>query len=188
MSTNIPDAMQRLIDRADIADAMCRYARGVDRGAWELVRSGYHVDAYDDHGDYKGDIDGLIIWLDQRFAGVDNSMHLLGNSLIEFASDYVALVETYFVSRRLRPLTEAERALAGRKDAPSDAVCREAWGRYVDRFERRDGDWRVAHRLVVLEQSSMSIALGGARGGTATWGQRDADDPVFVARRKLLRP
>jgi hypothetical protein len=168
-------ALQRLVDKDEIQDAMSRYARGVDRGDWDLVRSTYHADAVDEHGDFKGTIDGLIAWLDQRFAGVDNSMHFLGNCLIEFAGPDLALVETYFVSRRLRPPTTDE----GRTVGPRDAMCREAWGRYVDRFERRDGEWRVARRTVVLEASSTALALGGARTGPLTWGRRDRTDRLY---------
>lgn len=181
-SPSTDDAMQRLIDQQAIRDALCQYARGVDRGDWDLVRSTYHEDAHDDHGGYKGPIDGLIAWLDARFTGVDNSMHFLGNCLVEFAGPDLALVETYFVSRRLRPPNEEERKTL----SPNDALCREAWGRYVDRFERRDGTWRVAHRTVVIEASSTSIALGGARVHPLTWGQRDRGDRLYEARSEIL--
>lgn len=175
-------ALRRLIDKDEIRDALCRYARGVDRGDWELMRSTYHADAHDEHGDYKGSIDGLIEWLEQRFAGVDNSMHFLGNCLIEFTGPDVALVETYFVSRRLRPPNGDECKTAG----PLDAICREGWGRYVDRFERRDdGQWRVAHRTVVLEASSTALALGGKRNSPLTWGQRDRSDRLYQAQAEL---
>ena len=68
-------ALHRLLDKSEIYDSICRYARGIDRGDWDLVRSTYHPDADDDHVEYKGGIDGLIEWLDKRFAGIDNSMH-----------------------------------------------------------------------------------------------------------------
>lgn len=178
------ETLQRLADRAEIQDCLCRYARGVDRGDWDLVRSTYHLDAHDQHGEYRGDIDGLIAWLDQRFAGVDNSMHFLGNCLIEFAGPDHAFVETYFASRRLRPPTEAERAglQAG------DQLCREAWGRYADQFERRDGEWRVARRVVVIETGYTSVALGGERSAAApsTWGSRDGSDPIYRSREELF--
>jgi hypothetical protein len=182
ISTN-DDVLQRLIARAEIQDMLCRYARGVDRGDWDLVRSTYHDDAWDEHGDYRGGIDGLIQWLDARFAGVDNSMHFLGNCLIEFATPDLALVETYFVSRRLRPPTVDESARVGARDM----FAREAWGRYVDRFERRaDGAWRVAHRTVVIEAASTSPALGGARIAALSWGRRDGEDRVFQARAEIF--
>jgi SnoaL-like domain len=183
MNTSHPDAaLAQLLDKDAIRDALCLYARGVDRGDWDLVRSTYHPDAYDDHGGYKGGIDGLIQWLDERFAGVDNSMHFLGNCLIEFASPDLALVETSFVSRRLRPPEGPERERLG----PNDAVSREAWGRYVDRFERRGGPWRVAHRTVVLEASSSSVALGGMRTSPLTWGYRNGKDRLYAAQAEIF--
>ena len=178
------DTLRRMADRAEIQDCLCRYARGVDRGDWDLVRSTYHDDAEDQHGEYSGGIDGLIDWLDQRFAGVDNSMHFLGNSLIEFAAPDFAFVETYFSSRRLRAPLAAER----KELQPNDQICREAWGRYADHFERRNGEWRVIKRLVVLESSYTSIAFGGERSRTTagTWGCRNREDPTYFERRALF--
>ena len=177
------NALQRLLDKDQIRDAICRYAQGVDRGDWERVRSGYHPDAYDAHGDYQGGVGGFIDWLKKRFDGVDNSMHFLGQSLIEFAGPDVALVETYFVSRRLRPATHKEQSSLN----TGDAIAREGWGRYVDRFERRDGQWRVAHRTVVLEAVSSSVAQGGVRSaGALTWGDRKGNDRLDALRAELF--
>jgi hypothetical protein len=178
-------AIQQLVDRAEIQDCLCRYARGVDRGDWDLVRSAYHPGAIDQHGDYQGDIEGFITWLEQRFTGADNSTHFLGNCLIEFVAADHAFVETYFISRRLRPPTDEERNAL----LPGDRICREAWGRYADHFERRSGQWRVARRLVILEASSTAIALGGERstGKNTVWSSRDTSDPSYRSRAALLR-
>lgn len=182
LDTTLDDAqmLRRLIDERQIRDAMCRYARGVDRGDWDLVRTGYHADAMDEHGDYVGDIDGFIEWLDRRFKGIDNSMHFLGQTLIEFAGPDVALVETYFVSRRLSPPKQGDVAGAG------DALAREAWGRYVDRFERRGGAWKVAHRTVVLEGLSTALAIGGQRVPGRRWGRRDRSDRLYEVQQEIF--
>ncbi|QKS00625.1 nuclear transport factor 2 family protein [Sphingomonas sp. CL5.1] len=175
--------MQRLIDKDEIRDAIVRYAHGVDRGDWEMVRSGYHPDAYDAHGEYCGGVDGLLRWLDERFAGVDNSMHFLGQSLFEFAGPELALVETCFVSHRLRAPTSAEASDL----APDDAIVREGWGRYVDRFERRNGQWRVAHRTVVMEAMSSAIGRGGRRKtGPQRWSDRKGSDRVNELRVEIF--
>jgi hypothetical protein len=64
---------------------------------------------------------------------------------------------------------------------------REAWGRYVDRFERRaDGAWKVADRVVVIEASSGALAIGGARRGDLSWGQRDRSDPLYRAYAQIF--
>lgn len=175
-------ALQSVLDRTAIADTMCRYARGVDRSDWALVRSTYHPDAYDDHGDFKGGVDDLIDWLDRRFAGAQNGMHFLGNSLIEFAGPDIALVETYFVSQRLRPQQENEGVLA----KPGGALCRLSWGRYVDRFERRDGDWRVARRTVVLDAVYTAPVADALRTGAGVWGARDGGDHLWTVRAGLF--
>lgn len=65
---------------------------------------------------------------------------------------------------------------------PRNAMCREAWGRYVDRFERHDGQCRVAQRTVVLEASFFSGALDGARTSALTWGRRDCGDHLYKYR------
>lgn len=176
--------LQRLADRAEIQDCLCRYVRGVDRGDWEAVRSTYHPDANDHHVEYRGGVDGLIAWLEKRFDGIDNSTHFLGNCLIEFAADDFAFVETYYVAHRLRPPSEAERAHL----QSGDMICRASWGRYVDHFERRAGQWRVSDRLVVNEASYNSVALGGARSLSIanTWGRRDSSDPVYRSRQELF--
>jgi hypothetical protein len=173
---------QRLADRAEIYEVMCRYARGVDRGDYELLRSAYHVDAYDDHGEYKGNVDGFIEWLRARFHGFDNSVHFLGNCLIEFAGPDLALVETYYASRRLRAPEGAERTGL----TPNDAICRQAWGRYLDRLERRHGEWRIARRVVVVDARFTSVARGGERSGQSTWGTRDPSDPYYAVRAQVF--
>jgi SnoaL-like protein len=183
MHENTTEKLQRLVDRAEIYDVMCRYARGIDRGDPDFIKPAYHPDAYDDHGDYKGNIDGFIEWLGTRFVNFDNSMHFLGNCLIEFAGPDLALVETYYASRRLRaPVADECAGLA-----PDDVICRQAWGRYLDRFERRNGEWRIANRIVVVDARFTSVAKGGARNGPSTWGTRDRSDPYYAVRAEVFR-
>jgi len=175
------NAMRWLLDREEIDDALRRYARGVDRGAWQLVRSAYHDDAFDDHGDFKGGVDALVAWLHERFDGLDNSVHQLSNCLIERAGDDLALVETYFVSSRVIPPPVAESGEMG----DEDALCRQAWGRYVDRFERRDGAWRIAQRRVVLDARMTFVVTGTARSAGPNWGSRDGSDALWVQRAEI---
>ncbi|MBT2304859.1 nuclear transport factor 2 family protein [Variovorax paradoxus] len=46
---------------------------------------------------YKDGIPGLLEWLERRHASVEQSMHFLGNRLIEFLSETCAIAETYCV-------------------------------------------------------------------------------------------
>jgi hypothetical protein len=66
-----------------------------------------------------------------------------------------------------------------------DAISRDYWGRYVDIFERREGQWRVAHRTVVPEAKSESLALFSARVQPQLWGRRDMNDRLYAAQTEI---
>jgi len=177
------DNSARLRDRAEIQDLMARYARAVDRRDWETVRATFHSDAHDDHGEYKGGVDGFIEWVSRRHEKVTQSMHFLGNCLIEFTGPDVALVETYFIARQTygADATAARSMIAG-VGIPPGPVEGEIWGRYVDLAERRQGVWLTARRTVVFEvvQAHPATSLPLA----ASWAQarRDTGDPVYAMR------
>lgn len=153
-------SLRELLERDKIHAALRAYARGVDRQEWNLVRGAYHPDAYDDHGGYKGDLPGLMDWLQRRHANIEQSMHFLGNCTIDFKSPDVAIAETYCVAyqRYGEEARETIRLWLGDVElAPGMKVMAELSCRYVDRFERRNGTWRIAHRTVVMEEVKANI-------------------------------
>lgn len=173
------EALQRLIDKDEIRDVMARYCRGVDRADWDLVRSTYHTDAYDDHGDYKGGVDGFIAFAKSRTGGATQVMHFLGECLIEFASPAMAIAETYFfTAHTLGPEAQRQYGATGK----SGPVQLSHYGRYVDRMEQRDEVWRIAHRIVVFETTR--LALGEVPPIKPDWAghRRDREDPIFRMR------
>jgi hypothetical protein len=172
------EALQQLIDREEIRDLMARYARGVDRADWQAVRETYHADAHDDHGDYKGGVDGFIEFAQTRTGGAPQCMHFLGQCLIEFAGPDAAIVETYFfTAHTLGPKAQKEYGTSG-----SGPVQLSSYGRYVDRMERRSGVWKIARRIVVFEANR--TFTGEAPPLKPGWalGRRDKDDPIFRLR------
>lgn len=177
--------LQRLTDKDQIHDAMMRYGRGVDRRQWDLARSAFFDDATDHHGAFNGSIDDFFTWLKPQHSQVTKSTHFIGNMLIEFATDTVAVVETYFTaSLELGPEATGHRQqfVSDGKEAP-DRIKLDVIGRYVDRFEKRNGEWRVAKRQVVFDLQQ-SQALIGNVDLNVSWalGRRDDSDPVFTAR------
>jgi SnoaL-like domain len=175
--------MHQLLQREKIRDALQRYARGVDRRDWTLVAQAYHPDAYDDHGGYRGGIQGLLEWLERRHATVEQSMHFLGNCLIEFVSDGCAVVETYCVvyQRYGAEAQETIRTWVGEHPlAEGERLMAELCCRYVDRFEERDGHWRIAHRTVVLEEVKAATLPMLIRPGQ-TVARRDRNDTLWQA-------
>jgi hypothetical protein len=159
----------RLQAQQDIRDCLMRYCRGVDRCDADLVRSAYHADATDDHGYWKGggwDFADFIVT--SKLRDNDWTTHAVQNVLVEFESDDVAHVESY-VRASLKPRGVNE--------------VRIFVGRYVDRFERRDGHWRIADRIVVHDwDTALPLQPGGiglpledfARGRRG-----DRRDPVY---------
>jgi hypothetical protein len=176
------DALQRLIDSQEIRDCMARYARGVDRADWDAVADTYHSDAYDDHGDYKGDIPGFIAFAKDRVGSMPQAMHFLGQCLIEFASPSVAAVETYFMTcHTLDPQTQKK--YGATRDGATVQLSH--IGRYVDRFEKRAGAWKTAHRIVVFETTRMFLEDVPPIKPDWVAHRRDQDDPIYRLRREL---
>ena len=132
-------ALRQLADRVAVHDVLMRYTRGIDRRDWELVRSCYHNDAYDDHAAYQGDRDGFVEWVARSLPHFEYTMHFIGNQLIEVDGD-VAHAESYCVAYHRRAATG---------DEPEQDLIMGL--RYVDRLERRNGEWRIAHRVCAMD-------------------------------------
>ncbi len=179
----------RLEDRFAIEQELLRYCRGVDRKDWAAVAAAYHPDAYDDHGNYKGDIPGFVESVRKRHEAIEQSTHAISNIQIEFAGPDTALVETYFiVHQRHAPGDTAAYASFVRGPMPSadQALEVETVGRYVDRFTRRDGAWKIASRVVVFEVYRAQAAPAGG-GLLKNWAiaRRDGTDAMELARREV---
>jgi len=159
-----------LADRA-ISQVLTRYCRGIDRFDLGLVRSCYHDDAVDEHGSFTGGPDEYVAWVGKLLRRYTMTMHVLANTSIELGpSRDVALVESYGISFH-----------RGGPDEADDAKLNLMTGfRFVDRFERRAGEWRIAHRIAVTEWSRVDDAAGRwPVPDTLRHGTRDATDPVW---------
>ncbi len=181
---------ERIADRMQIQDIMYRWCRAVDRLDFEGIRKLFHSDAIDSHGVYTGGVDGLIEWIRERHKTIPVSVHHLGNMLIEFATSDLALVETYIWSVQRYP-ANAKASLAqlsgGKEGKPGIGIDMAGCSRYVDRFERRDGKWRIARRTVVFGIRMMHEIPEDAPVMLPEWTvqQRDRDDWIYQERRAL---
>lgn len=178
----------RLEDRQLIQHQIIAYARGVDRRDWDLVRSVYHPDAHDDHGAYKGGVEGFIEWLERRHAFIAQSMHFATNCLIEFSGPETALAETYYLAlQTMGPEAGESRAmlLGERKMAPDASVIMQVAGRYIDLFEQRAGTWAIARRVVVFEKVHAAVDTSLAISADWAGQRRGPDDELGRLRRQL---
>jgi ketosteroid isomerase-like protein len=155
-------AVQDLLDKQAIREAVMRYCRGADRCDAELINSAYHPDAIDDHpgGRSVGAAigPGIASSLQER---MQSTSHQIGTQLIEVTGD-TAACESYSTGAHIMKDGRRLRTLV----------------RYLDRFERRAGEWKIVHRLVITEATevlpppdSAPLAPSSAR--------RDREDPSY---------
>jgi len=157
--------LRELLDKQAIRDVLSRYCRGLDRMDKEMARAVWHDGGtafYD--GMFEGTGHGFIDWVWQAHAAMERHSHQITNVLIELGGDK-ATSESY-VTVVLWTLPDAEgrqRELLGR-------------GRYLDRWERRDGRWAIEHRVHLRDLSS-SVPL--ERAEVSEGASRDATDLSF---------
>ena len=169
--------LQRLGHVQAIRDVLARYWRGIDRCDAELVRSTYHPGAWDDHGYYQGPVEGFVDSLPAVvWPAFERTQHFSGHIAVELASDTVARTESYAEAHHIQ------------RDAEGHARDLVYGLRYVDRFELRDGEWRIAHRVCAWDWRRTDEGLGLPLEASYFRGPRDASDPVFEHPRRVGNP
>jgi hypothetical protein len=156
-------------DRRAIEDLVLRYCRGIDRLDAEAVRDCYHPDGTDRHTGFSGPRDEFVAWAMEAVRRFDGTMHFVGNHLSEVDGER-AVAETY--------------GLAFHWGTPADdeRLNFVSAFRYVDRLEKRAGEWRIRERTAVREWTrSLDGAGWMPPEGDAPRGSRDAEDPVYRA-------
>jgi len=169
---------QRITEaREQITEVLHRYARGWDRLDEEALRSCFFADSTHEHGAFKG-LSSEFVSNGLAVVGKLRSVsHLITNVSIEIAGDR-AVSECYFLAHHRR-----EAAMGTDED----------WflkGRYLDRFEERQGVWKIAHRRG-LHDFSRTFRPADASLDAAPAGQRSArapDDPWYALLASLKRP
>ncbi|CAB4858741.1 MAG: nuclear transport factor 2 family protein [Actinobacteria bacterium] len=152
---------QLLADREAIREAAFRYSRGVDRLDADLMKSAYWPEATDDHGRFVGsgwEFSDRVVGTHDRWSA---SMHCNVNHSIEFDDPAHARGEIYNITYLL----------------PRDGGAWSVWlGRYLDRYECRDGEWRIIHRICVHEGTT-TIEGAPMAGDMSNFRTGEADRP-----------
>jgi SnoaL-like domain len=161
--------LRLLLDEREIREVLVRYVRAADHLDYEALRSCYHSDATEDRGRFKGGIDGFIEWIQQTLNGLESTWHMLGTPAIELDGDR-AWVETYCLG--------VQRHRSVEDNLGGASVDRLGPYRLIDRFERRDGEWRIARRVAVYEPG-ISVASTGSR-LLGTGSRRDVHDAAYI--------
>lgn len=163
-------SLEEISAHLEIRQMLATYARGVDRWDVETLRSVYHPDATDQHTVFNGlgwDFAEWIVDFNKTNRGV--SQHHITHTLIDYLGTR-ANVESYYI------------AYHETRDAETGAISfLNTGGRYLDRFEQRDGVWKIAKRICTIDWSR------GHLPGEPWEGARDfpaigpkGDDPMYA--------
>ncbi|MDY2622297.1 MAG: nuclear transport factor 2 family protein [Dialister sp.] len=133
--------IEEVIAHVEIRDVLARYIRGGDRMDPELVRGVYWPDAQIKHGHTK---DGVKVIERANEHYKKHSLpaaacHHITTQYIKLDDADHARVESYYFA--LWPYYDKDQA------AHTGVMS----GRYLDKFERRNGEWRIKERLVVQD-------------------------------------
>jgi len=178
------DGLAALIAKDQIRDVIARYCRAIDRLDADLMLSCYHPDAVDEIPAPPRTIDGgapqeplhraspaeFVAWVMPLMrANYLSTSHNLNNQLIELIDIETAQVETYYsaVQVLMRDGVTVEERIQGR---------------YIDRVTERAGDWKIAHRRVLIDSYNMSDVRpwkGDADPSRPYMGRRDQTDYVY---------
>jgi hypothetical protein len=137
--TDLAARIDRLESRQAILDLLADYMRAQDRLDPALHRAVFHDDATTDYGEaYRGDADGFVAFAQGVLAPHAMNHHMLGQIRIDFEGPDLAFGEAYFQAfHRIEEDGEAKDLFVA--------------GRYVDRYERRAGVWKIAHRSELVD-------------------------------------
>lgn len=161
--------IEDLLAEAEIKDLQMRYCRGVDRMDFELLRACFHPDATAEYH-AATDVDGFIEMGRQTLPRYVTTTHNTGNQLVEVNGD-TAWAEHYAVATL--------RLAADEQHPERDFV---AGVRYVDRLECRDGDWRIARRVLIRDWARVDPVGDRVPERRGQAGKRDRGDASYSVR------
>ena len=167
----------------------------MDRCDLELMKSVYWPDSSESRGIFDGNaLEFAAFIVDEIQVLFEATQHAICNVHMEIDGD-VAHVESYLLAyHQVKGTKPQVRKLFGSKylsqfdwtkvqGTPHDLMF---GGRYIDRLERRDGEWRIAERTAVMDwnQNGLSTAIWdqGLYNQLPPRGARGPDDPVYQGR------
>ena len=153
MSMTIEDYLAK----QEIYELCCKYMRGLDRLDKALLLSVFWNDAWCDYGFTQGPAHEFADFCMEALGTHNANHHMIGNVLIDVNGDE-AFGEVYF--------NAYHKIAAG--NAFEDVIIA---GRYLDRYERRDDQWKFTYRSERVDFSHTQAT----------------NDPYFEQARDCLR-
>jgi hypothetical protein len=193
MMANLEAQLRLALDRQEIEHVLKLYCRAIDRLDMELLKSIYHPDGTDDHGSFCGNAHEFAEYIIPSMqVAITDGIHTVTHCTIDVEGDF-ATSEAYYWAYQRSPGGEevvtaffgedyaAKARAEGTIDGYHDYYC---GGRYIDLFERRNGQWKILRRKITNEWNDIrpSDRITG-QGHVALFnlpGRRDRQDPVYL--------
>lgn len=164
-------AIDAVISRQKIADLTMAYCRGVDRADEALLKSIFHDDSTVVSGAFNGGGQQFSTEICRIVKAVFNqTFHSIANQWIEVTGN-TAVGETYVI---------AVSTMTNEDGTQSEMLT---GGRYLDRFERRAGTWKISERSFVCDWNRVDATTHSNDGMYASLdllGRRGPEDPVYA--------
>ena len=126
------DRMETLLAKQEICELACRYSRGLDRLDPDLLLSVFCEDGWCEYGFSNCSPREFVDFAMSALRDHEANQHMIGNTLIEVEGDE-AFGEVYFNAyHKVKTDTGFEDVIIA--------------GRYLDRYEKREGQWKMAYR------------------------------------------
>ncbi|HLY56116.1 MAG TPA: nuclear transport factor 2 family protein [Stellaceae bacterium] len=158
------------VDKQALHDLLMAYGRAMDRTDEPLLRSIWHEGATVSYGIFDGDAQEFSRFILESNRPLKRAAHSVVHEWFEIRGDQ-AVGEIYAFTFATAPGADGdEDSLVG--------------GRFIDRFERRHGVWKITHRTFALDwainQPCSVIWDGDLYGSLKLRGRSDTDDPVYA--------
>jgi hypothetical protein len=144
------DALQRLVDESEIRRIRRLWAFARDQGDWDTVATLFHPGAPVSISWYNGNAEGFV----------ENSRRMFGHNKPEVRSKH------WFGNDRLtlngnRALLETDVEVRARDMIDGVLFDFTYEGRFLDRFEKRNGAWKIAQWTCLYDADRVAPAIPG---------------------------
>ncbi len=135
--------------RLDCMDLVQRWALYRDQGRWPELLSTFHPEGTIAVTWFRGPfVDFVAKSQKAALAAKSTSKHLIGWPIVTLAGD--------------RAIAETNVSILGRQMLADVQVDNLSYGRFLDRIERRDGQWRICERVAIYEKDRLDPVVPGA--------------------------
>jgi len=168
--------IQALLDKEACRELVRQYTRGLDRCDADIMKAAFHADGLFDHADhFNGNAHEFCDFAAQYLKTLGPHQHIAGQHIIELDGDTAYGEAWGFAFHRVN--TPEGRSV--------DSIL---GARMLDRYERRNGVWKIAHRRTVVEwnldvDSNETWGAGGMgepHMDPKHMGKKDRSDPIYT--------